>query len=200
MAILIKHRPSGGHESDRSTVVASYDLSRPVPPRSEPLATDGIYIITAEPEDMAKIQAMLEHHHLPAFACCSKCIRHHFDGFHHAECCGRVATNPCDACGLADGHLPNCVFTHPVQRREADQPSAATKSDPVSHSAHYTFGQYEVRKVIEDWGLGFNDGNVVKYVARAGRKDPAKHLEDLQKAQQYLAFEIERVEKLGAGK
>ena len=33
-------------------------------------------------------------------------------------------------------------------------------------------------------------GNVVKYVARAGKKDPMKRLEDLHKAMWYLQEEI----------
>ncbi|WP_424462950.1 DUF3310 domain-containing protein [Pseudoclavibacter helvolus] len=41
--------------------------------------------------------------------------------------------------------------------------------------------------------LPFNSGNAVKYLARAGRKDPAKHLEDLEKARWYVDREIERV-------
>jgi hypothetical protein len=44
--------------------------------------------------------------------------------------------------------------------------------------------------VQENWQLGFCLGNVVKYVARAGHKDNA--LEDLLKAQWYLAHEIEK--------
>lgn len=68
--------------------------------------------------------------------------------------------------------------------------------DSVFHPSHYCEGrQYEPRKVIEDWELGFYLGNVVKYVSRAGRKGNA--LNDLKKAQQYLAWEIERLEKEG---
>ncbi len=46
--------------------------------------------------------------------------------------------------------------------------------------------------MIRDWGLNFNLGNTVKYVARAGRKDDI--LQDLKKARQYLDFEIEYLE------
>lgn len=63
--------------------------------------------------------------------------------------------------------------------------------DPISHPSHYTEGrQYEPRKVIEDWDLGFYLGNVVKYISRAGRKEDM--LEDLRKARQYLDWEIEK--------
>ena len=43
--------------------------------------------------------------------------------------------------------------------------------------------------------LSFCAGNVVKYVCRAGRKDPDKHVEDLEKARWYIDREIERVKE-----
>jgi len=52
---------------------------------------------------------------------------------------------------------------------------------------------YECRKVIAAWDLGFNLANVLKYVCRAGKKDPEKAIEDLQKAINYLKFEIEEL-------
>lgn len=61
----------------------------------------------------------------------------------------------------------------------------------VTHPAHYNSGKIEVIEAIEDWGLGFHLGNTLKYVARAGKKDPSKEVEDLQKAQWYLARKIE---------
>lgn len=63
-------------------------------------------------------------------------------------------------------------------------------SDPVNKPPHYTFSQHEPIAVIEEWGLGFRLGNTVKYIARAGRKDPAKEIEDLSKARWYLDREI----------
>ena len=51
----------------------------------------------------------------------------------------------------------------------------------------------EPRKVIDSWGLGFNLGNVRKYIARAGKKT-ADPLEDLQKARNYIDFEIKKYE------
>ena len=68
------------------------------------------------------------------------------------------------------------------------------KQDAVNHPSHYTFGRYEVLDVIEDWGLNYHRGCVVKYIARAGRKDPSKELEDLQKARFYLDREIKQME------
>lgn len=65
------------------------------------------------------------------------------------------------------------------------------KPDLVNHPAHYAAGKIEVIEAIEDWFLGFNLGNTVKYVARAGKKDPSKEIEDLEKARWYLSRQIE---------
>jgi hypothetical protein len=63
----------------------------------------------------------------------------------------------------------------------------------VDHPKHYNVGDIEVIDAIEAWKLGFNLGNVVKYVARADYK--SKPLEDLKKAKWYLEREIERRSK-----
>jgi hypothetical protein len=61
----------------------------------------------------------------------------------------------------------------------------------VNHPAHYNQGKIEVIEFIEDKNLGFHRGNAVKYIARAGIKDPDKEIEDLEKARWYLDREIE---------
>ena len=71
--------------------------------------------------------------------------------------------------------------------------------DSVNHPAHYTFSSVEVLDAIEAWKLPYHLGNAVKYIARAGRKDPAKEIEDLKKAQFYLSRYIERLEKEKSG-
>lgn len=68
-------------------------------------------------------------------------------------------------------------------------------NDVVNHPAHYTDGKIEVIEFIEDKGLNFHRGNAVKYISRAGKKDPAKEIEDLKKAVWYLNREIGRLEK-----
>lgn len=62
----------------------------------------------------------------------------------------------------------------------------------VKSPKHYTAGRkFEPKDVIRDWRLNFNLGSALKYIARAGRKgDP---VEDLEKAREYLAFEIEAI-------
>lgn len=66
-------------------------------------------------------------------------------------------------------------------------------NDPVNRPAYYTDGKIEVIDFIEDKKLGFHLGNAIKYIARAGKKDPAKTIEDLEKARWYLDREIERL-------
>lgn len=65
-------------------------------------------------------------------------------------------------------------------------------NDNVNHPANYTDGNIEVIDFIEDKKLGYHLGNAVKYIARAGKKDPDKYVEDLQKAVWYLEREIKR--------
>ena len=67
-------------------------------------------------------------------------------------------------------------------------------SDNVNHPAHYTDGKIEVIDFIEDKKLNYHRGNAVKYICRAGKKDPAKEIEDLQKAAWYINREIQRLE------
>jgi hypothetical protein len=59
---------------------------------------------------------------------------------------------------------------------------------------HYENGKgYDVIDFITDYGLNFNKGNIIKYVARAGKK--GDELSDLRKALDYIKREIETIEK-----
>ena len=62
------------------------------------------------------------------------------------------------------------------------------EADSVNHPAHYKVGGIETIDFIEAKKLGYNLGNVVKYITRAGHK--GNQLEDLRKAQWYLTREI----------
>lgn len=64
-------------------------------------------------------------------------------------------------------------------------------NDPINRPSHYNSGAIEVIEAIEDWKLGFNRGNSIKYISRAGKKDPTKEIEDLEKAKWYINREIE---------
>ena len=65
--------------------------------------------------------------------------------------------------------------------------------DLIHHPAHYCYSEYEPKDVIRAWGLNFNLGSAVKYIARAGRKDDI--VQELSKAKQFIEFEIEAIEK-----
>lgn len=65
-------------------------------------------------------------------------------------------------------------------------------SDPVNHPSHYTQGKIEVIDFLEDQHLDFRLANAVKYICRAGKKDPTKEIEDLRKAVWYLNRYIEK--------
>ena len=65
--------------------------------------------------------------------------------------------------------------------------------EQVEHPTHYCYSKYEPKDVIRAWGLNFNLGSVVKYIARAGRKDDI--LMELKKAREFLTFEIEAIEE-----
>lgn len=85
---------------------------------------------------------------------------------------------PCVTCVHNGGGLENFVG-------ETD--------DPVNHPAHYTKGKIEVADFIADQKLNFDRGNAVKYVCRAGIKDPEKEIQDLEKAIWYINHEIKNL-------
>jgi hypothetical protein len=62
------------------------------------------------------------------------------------------------------------------------------EADPVNHPSHYKYGGIETIDFIEAKELGYNLGNVVKYITRSDHKGNRK--EDLLKAQWYLNREI----------
>lgn len=104
---------------------------------------------------------------------------------HHCTRCGARTNDPAlpeDGCKNPDGH--NWVEEAPAEA--------------VHHPKHYGGGDnpYEVIKVIDAWQLGFCLGNTVKYIARAGKKDPKAELEDLKKGLWYLQHRLEQLENL----
>lgn len=112
---------------------------------------------------------------------------------------------------LWEGINPNNVFTTDGELKQwqrdileniASKPMEERKelaNDAVNHPSHYTDGKIEVIDFIEDKKLPFHLGNVVKYVSRAGKKDPAKTIEDLKKARWYLDRYIHMLELAAAG-
>jgi len=64
--------------------------------------------------------------------------------------------------------------------------------DNINHPSHYTsYKGIEVIQLTEQ--LNFCKGNAIKYIARAGLKNPDTEVEDLKKAAWYIQREIGRL-------
>lgn len=72
-----------------------------------------------------------------------------------------------------------------------DSNTLAAHEDVVNHPKHYNAGKIEVIEFIEDQDLGMHLGTAVKYICRAGKKDPSKVVQDLEKAVWYIRRKIE---------
>lgn len=84
-------------------------------------------------------------------------------------------------------------------RQLAQEPVALTgvvqppvHDDPVNHPKHYTSHPSGVECIEVVRHMGFNIGNVIKYLWRAGLKGEDKEIQDLEKAAWYLNDEIQR--------
>lgn len=78
-------------------------------------------------------------------------------------------------------------------RAVQEQVTTPEKADAVFRPNHYARLWPEPITVINAWKLGFNLGNAVKYIARAGHKDSLE--QDLKKAIRYLEIELECVSR-----
>lgn len=67
-------------------------------------------------------------------------------------------------------------------------------SDPINPD-HYKVGGIEVADIADAYDLGRWPFSALKYILRAGRKDPAKTVEDFKKARWFISREIDRLEK-----
>jgi len=65
----------------------------------------------------------------------------------------------------------------------------------VSHPSHYTDVVPGIECIEVTRHFNFCRGNAIKYIWRAGRKDPSKEIEDLRKAREYIDIEIGRLEQ-----
>lgn len=105
----------------------------------------------------------------------------------------------CDKCPIVKSGWNICEDknTHCFTEEELDKAIeilSVPENDPINPK-HYTDGNIEVIDFIDDKKLGFCLGNVVKYVARAGKKNPDKEIEDLEKAEWYLKHYIEKLKE-----
>jgi hypothetical protein len=67
------------------------------------------------------------------------------------------------------------------------------KDDPVNHPTHYTSDPSGIEVIQITEHMNFCRGNAVKYILRAGLKNPDKEVEDLEKAVWYINREIKRL-------
>ena len=79
-----------------------------------------------------------------------------------------------------------CGVKIPSDRLKSGLCDIHMKEDVINKPKHYNFATIEPIDVIEDWKLDFRLANALKYISRAGKKDPAKAREDLQKAIWYI--------------
>lgn len=68
-------------------------------------------------------------------------------------------------------------------------------NESISSTPTHYKGTIQPIDLINAQDLNFNLGNVVKYVCRAGKKQGENILSDLEKAKDYINFEIKRVKK-----
>ena len=131
----------------------------------------------------------------------------HLDCFEGHLCVSKLAwkpptdmTYPCQFC---KEEYHSLAVLHVHEKACSKNPDGSQNDvegdDLVEHPAHYggKDNPYETIKVLEavmspEAFRGFCVGNAWKYLSRAGKKDPAKLWEDLEKAHWYLNYLIER--------
>jgi len=112
---------------------------------------------------------------------CNNWLHRNDDSVPTAKTCVGCNTGPC-VLGILN--TENNVDT-PIER--------------INHPAHYggKDNPFEAIKIIEAYNLNFSLGNALKYLLRAGVKDPNTLPEDLRKAAWYLEREAKRIEDGG---
>lgn len=81
---------------------------------------------------------------------------------------------------------------------EAFEPNLISNKDNVKSPSHYNHldafcqcgERYQPYKLTQE--LPFNKGSAIKYIVRSGHKDDER--QDLEKAKQFIDFEIERID------
>ncbi len=96
----------------------------------------------------------------------------------------------CTKCGMnthIDIYLKNnSMCSHCASSYIEEDSTNNMQEDIVNKPKHYNFATIEPIDVIEDWDLDFRLANALKYISRAGKKDPTRTKEDLQKAIWYI--------------
>ena len=73
------------------------------------------------------------------------------------------------------------------------------KHDSVNHPSYYCDGGIETIDFIEAKNLGYHLASAVKYISRAGMKNPDTEIEDLRKAAWYINRRIQQLEEARHG-
>ena len=84
----------------------------------------------------------------------------------------------------------------PAESWDRAQPNEKQIADAVNSPSHYTGFSNDAEVIDITENLNFNRGSAIKYLARAGVKDPAKEIEDLEKSAWYVHREIARLRAL----
>lgn len=92
--------------------------------------------------------------------------------------------NRCDECGWAAMTLHNGVCNTCLSNKDEE--------DMIRWPSHYNTGKIQPIDVIEDWRLDFRLASALKYIARAGKKDPTKTKQDLEKCIWYVQRYIDK--------
>lgn len=115
-----------------------------------------------------------------------------YEGYKKCDYYGADKFDP-NECGKCDEE--RCFYYRTTSLNEASARLHQSLTDNVNSPAHYTDGKIEVIEYIEDKKLDFCLGNAIKYISRAGKKDPAKEIEDLQKAKWYIERRIKQLKE-----
>lgn len=105
-------------------------------------------------------------------------------GIFNCSGCGQqlhIAELTYQLCGM-------CTLTNNLHGSSEEE----QKEDIINWPKHYNTGSIQPIDVIEDWKLDFRLANALKYLSRAGKKNPDKLKEDLEKAVWYINRYIEK--------
>ena len=102
-----------------------------------------------------------------------------------------VALREIDEHGRETGRKVVCKVVTASKSIGGKEVKKADNSPLIRPDYYNPDSAYEPRKVIKAWGLDWNLGNALKYIARCGKKANNSKLIDLEKAMTYIGFEIE---------
>ena len=100
-----------------------------------------------------------------------------------------IAKEPCSKCRNSEVNGSSKYDEKPFLWEQQED-----HNDPVNHPSHYNKGKIEVWDFVADQKLNFDLGSAIKYICRAGEKDPTKRTQDLKKAIEFVKHEIKMSE------